>query len=519
MNINKITLLIIALLGIGVFSCENRVDDVEPFPPAIRFLGGGTLGLSERGTTFVINAIIRAPAGISFFRARGEFYDFNTSSTVDTIAVSVPVPANQENPIVVPFELTDNTGRVTTSEFTIALKINVLTDITSNFTFQAANTYVLKGPIRVTNATLTIESGTKILAGNLDTKANTAVDKLVAALIIDPTGKIVAEGTAQKPIVFSSEKTAGLAGDWQGIEIIGTGAALDQGILKYVRIEFGGNDVAATSARRAALRLNRVTNPTVIDYVQIFKSGDAGVEARGGNVHLSHIITTDCSSFGYNLRGFSTVADGYDGTAQFIIGQSRLTFKTDGTGTTNPTGVAREIETRDSARVTIANVTLLGPTSGTLINPAATPPSQSEYGAVRVRSTTSRFLLHNSIMAEYPDDGIRMDVPAAKITKGWTVLRNSYVFRIFDLPTRDGNSVPLTFETNAATYNNIINKTTVPAAAAGIGVDDYTPNASIASTFNPSTLGGKFVDAPFVGAIGTVDWTIGWALNTAGTVR
>ena len=75
------------------------------------------------------------------------------------------------------------------------------------------------------------------------------------------------------------------------------------------------------------------------------------------------------------------------------------------------------------------------------------------------------------------------------------------------------------FETDAATFNNVIDAGATPAAATGIGVNDFIPDALIPSAFDPTTLTG-FSAGTYVGAFdGTTDWTAGWSLHADGSVR
>ena len=139
-------------------------------------------------------------------------------------------------------------------------EVTVSSNITTNTTWSASNTYLMDGFIHVMDgATLTIEAGT-VIYGKIGTKAT---------LIVRQGGKLNAVGTPEKPIVFTSEYTKpGAAqdpapGDWGGIillgkapynkgtgQIEGTGDANDifggtdpddnSGDLEYVRIEFPG---------------------------------------------------------------------------------------------------------------------------------------------------------------------------------------------------------------------------------------------------------------------------------------
>ncbi|MBK9734082.1 MAG: T9SS C-terminal target domain-containing protein [Saprospiraceae bacterium] len=176
--------------------------------------------------------------------------------------------------------------------------------ITSNTTWAAKNKYLLEGFVYVeAGATLTIEPGT-IIKGDKATKAT---------LIIKPGAKIIAEGTVTKPIVFTSNQAKGSRnlGDWGGVIVLGKakvnknpatiegenistfGGDADNdnsGIIKYVRIEFGGI-AFETDKEVNGLTLGGVGSGTVIDFVQVSHNGDDGFEWFGGSVNPKHLIS------------------------------------------------------------------------------------------------------------------------------------------------------------------------------------------------------------------------------------
>lgn len=87
-------------------------------------------------------------------------------------------------------------------------------DITTNTTLNASTRYMMKGNNKVKNgATLIIQPGTIIL-GDFESKGT---------LIVERGGKIYANGTANQPIVFTSEKPQNQRnpGDWGGVIILG----------------------------------------------------------------------------------------------------------------------------------------------------------------------------------------------------------------------------------------------------------------------------------------------------------
>ena len=94
---------------------------------------------------------------------------------------------------------------------------------------------------------LIIDAGTLIKIGKFDKNAQSG--STLGGIFIGPGGSIIANGTAQKPIIFTSSAPTGLQGtNWQGIYIKGKsfnngggtlGNASDFSCsLKYVRIEF-----------------------------------------------------------------------------------------------------------------------------------------------------------------------------------------------------------------------------------------------------------------------------------------
>jgi len=113
-------------------------------------------------------------------------------------------------------------------------------DITSNTTL--SGTVLLQNKVYVTNgATLTILPGT-IIRGDKATQAT---------LIITKGCKIIAEGTQNSPIVFTSNESVGNRdeSDWGGLVILGQainnqpgGVANIEGIVPTANTQYGGSD-------------------------------------------------------------------------------------------------------------------------------------------------------------------------------------------------------------------------------------------------------------------------------------
>ncbi|WP_281228591.1 hypothetical protein [Flavobacterium aquiphilum] len=181
--------------------------------------------------------------------------------------------------------------------------------INSDLRLTKNNIYLLTGTVYITNkAVLTIEPGT-VIRGDKET---------CGTLVITKGCKIMAEGTATNPIVFTSNKNISerRPGDWGGILILGeapinkiggTGFLdfnLDpavsyyggqdpnsnSGILKYVRIEFSGHKINMLKELNG-LSMAGVGKGTKIDFVQISFSNDDSFECYGGDVNFSNLIS------------------------------------------------------------------------------------------------------------------------------------------------------------------------------------------------------------------------------------
>ena len=212
--------------------------------------------------------------------------------------------------------------------------------IAANLTLKTGFTYKLRGLVYVTNgAILTIEPGTKIVGENGKN----------GGLIITRSCKIIADGTLEKPIVFTSEAATPQRGDWAGLVILGNAPANssfngvqgvgeiegginnsdglglygtpatqaqnpadNSGILKYVRIEYAGFAFLPDKEING-LTFGGVGNSTIVDYVQVSYANDDSFEWFGGTVNCKHLI-----SFRTLDDDFDT-DNGYSGKVQFGI--------------------------------------------------------------------------------------------------------------------------------------------------------------------------------------------------------
>ena len=246
--------------------------------------------------------------------------------------------------------------------------------ISSDLTLDANNTYTITGPTVVEDGvTLTIPAGMTIGA------AATGADVYLA---IAQGGRIIAEGTSQQPIVFTSAAVAPNSGDWGGLillgkapinSVAGNGTATSEignlpyggadandnsGILRYVRVEYSGGKASGQSENNG-FSFYGVGDGTVVEYIQMFEGDDDGVEFFGGTVNASFVSVVNSQDDSIDWT------EGYTGTLTNVYVKHGLThdkaFECDGYNT----DIGNNSNPLYFSAPTVNNVTIVGLGSGT----------------------------------------------------------------------------------------------------------------------------------------------------------
>ncbi|MCF8242357.1 MAG: T9SS type A sorting domain-containing protein [Melioribacteraceae bacterium] len=205
----------------------------------------------------------------------------------------------------------------------------------------ADNIYLLDGFVFVEDgAVLNIEAGTVI-------KATAGQGEDATALIISQGAKIYAEGTAERPIIFTTESddvtdptdlVLPASNLWGGLIILGkaqinttTGVGNIEGIPAEARTQYGGNDdddnsgvLRYVSIRHGGtnigsgdeingLTLGGVGRGTTIEYVEVFNNNDDGFEWFGGTVNSKYLVSA------FNADDAFDHDEGIRGKMQFLF--------------------------------------------------------------------------------------------------------------------------------------------------------------------------------------------------------
>lgn len=407
----------------------------------------------------------------------------------------------------------------------VELKDSITTDVKLDSTKK----YLLKGFFKVkAGATITIPPGT-VVYGDKTTKGS---------LVIERGAKIVANGTAKHPIVFTSANAPGsrVTGDWGGILIAGNasvnipggvgtfeggvgvqyggGASPNDddssGVLRYVRIEYSGIPFVPNSEING-LTMGGVGRKTVIEYVAVVENGDDSFEWFGGTVNGKYLISTKPvdddfdTDFGFRGKLQYVIAHRNPSIAD-VSGSHAMEADNDGTGSLST----------PRSNPTISNATFVGPmqtTAATGFNP------NFKRGSHWRRST--QYGLHNSIVMGWPV-GIFIDgKTTTTAAQGDTLtLRNTIMAgnkKQFDTTSSNGTFNITAWATDAAKGNTILAE---PADAMLTNPFDQnnpdflpksgSPALSGASFTHPRMQDDYFGKSDFRGAMGTVDWTKGW---------
>jgi hypothetical protein len=302
--------------------------------------------------------------------------------------------------------------------------------INTTTTLTADKVWTLKGYVYVTDgAKLIIQPGTTIIS-DISEKG---------ALCIERGAQIIAEGTATKPIVFTSGRPVGerTPGDWGGIVILGraktnrtsepiieggigrpfggTNDLDNSGVLKYVRIEYAGI-AAMPNSEINALTLGGVGSGTIIDNVQTIYANDDAFEFFGGTVNARNLYAyaTADDDFDFDFGYTGTITNGVaKRDPQFVDNGDAgngIECDNDGTGST----------ATPYTHPKLFNMILIGPNTSTAL-------ANHNLG-LRFRRAT-QFTMKNSIIWGWMKGGLSLESneTAQFVKDGVSVFENNSV--------------------------------------------------------------------------------------------
>ncbi|KAB2872162.1 MAG: hypothetical protein F9K37_01115 [Bacteroidales bacterium] len=156
-------------------------------------------------------------------------------------------------------------------------------DITTTTTWESGKVYVIQGSISVDNTTLTIQPGTRI-----EFEAG-------ASLHIGYYGNatLIANGTAEKPIIFTSNASTPSAGAWEGITF--WSHSLNSS-MKYCSVKFAG------TTSKGAVNINDAMITFSNNLIQNAKLYGLLLDDGAGFTEMNNNTIEDCGSHPIRLH-------------------------------------------------------------------------------------------------------------------------------------------------------------------------------------------------------------------------
>ena len=296
------------------------------------------------------------------------------------------IACSEEDPVIEYVIVTETVTETNTDEVDPFADSTLEGNITENKTLDASKIWLIKGRVSVTDGTtLTIPAGTIIKAAS-----GTGAD--ASTLIVARGGKIIANGTADNPIIMTAaadniqvggtypESGPALKVDtrglWGGLLILGRapcsfksdvtelqiegiptsdtnglygGSVADDnsGSFQYISIRHGGAEIGEGNEING-LTLGGVGSGTTVNQIEVLGNVDDGIEFFGGTVKATNLLVWGQGDDAIDIdQGY---AGTIDGALVVLTAASDHGFEIDG-----PEGSA-------PGRFTLKNATVIGAT-------------------------------------------------------------------------------------------------------------------------------------------------------------
>ncbi len=375
---------------------------------------------------------------------------------------------------------------------------------------------------------LTIEPGVTVFGG------------IAEYLVVNRGSRMIADGTASRPIIFTSlnDLNGGpdLKGQWGGIVLAGRApinrcpptttsfpanpsnceyrfeaiqtinwggnAANDNsGVLRYVQVKEAGYEVAPNEELNG-ITFGAVGNGTIVDFVQVHGAADDAVEFFGGTVNVRRLVLDQWDDDGFDTD------EGFNGSAQYVVNFSD-----------NPTEESRCFEA-SSAGSTAGGLPLLrsAPKISNFVcrlGLASSTFDSRQHQGIVVNSGTRFDFLNGVVYSAHPSIPC-LDVDGSATLADPKPTFSSIAFACAGGPYRTtDNDQPTAPEALfTAGPNNIA--TGYTPTFSQVFINGSNESGRVAT--NPAPFSAFFLATSYVGAVSGLNdnWYVGWTCGLAG---
>lgn len=374
---------------------------------------------------------------------------------------------------------------------------------TSDLNLTADKTWLISGGVFIggdntNSATLFIQPGTKILG-----------ERGRDYLVVSRGSKILAEGTAAKPILFSSSNK--VRGGWGGLIINGkapingcdsgvcqaegegsTGVYGgsdpfdNSGIIRYVRVEYAGYQITPENELNG-IAFQGVGSGTTVEYLQIHMAADDGLEFFGGTVNARHVVITGARDDSLDW------VNGWQGKMQYVVIKQ---YDDEGNNGIEADNLKKNMSAEPRSLPEISNATLIGTTGGT-----------AKGGAGILLRRGTGLMLFNSIVTGFSKSCLDLDDDETfRFGSNGGIAIESTVFQCSkNFDEEQGDLWGLSDWFNRQIGNDLTDPKLVGAIS--------TSSTSLTTPVVPEDF--FFDEVDYVGAIrdSGSDWTKGWTVG------
>ncbi len=385
--------------------------------------------------------------------------------------------------------------------------------IESDTHLTANNSYLLDGAVFIGSNTLggdrtrlTIDAGSYVF-GQVG----------LNFLVVDRNGQIYANGSKEKPVIFTYEgddtATASTTGQWGGLILNGNaplnvsgGTAEGEGStgtyggsdvtdssgsLTYVQVKYAGQNITEENELNG-IAFQGTGSGTNVDFVQVHNNSDDGIEFFGGTTNAKHLLLSG------NEDDALDWTFGWSGKVQFVAMKqntaSEHCIEADNNSDDN--------DATPRANPTISNMTCAGPATG------------SDAG-FRLREGTSANL-SNVVMTNFETYCVDIDQSATFVNAGGSiaglngnlVMENSMLASACTFDESGGDEFSVTDWYGAQSNSSL--------GTVELGGSSGLANSLSINAIPANIPSDSFFDqVDYIGAVkdDTSDWTAGWTYS------